>query len=338
MTKKPLIIFTHGGGRLANQLLCYANLLAFLIENNCNTTLINWSFFPYEYLLETPTHRLLSLEGFSFYLLKALNLFALLLKYLPSPISVRLNYYFLKALYLVSNIFSNMKGMIADDRKIYYKFKFMAEYNSRLSLEEDSVVKKIQQTPTTLLGGFNIRCWSLVRKHQDKVKDYLHFKQEYFDQAGKFIQELRQKHDYLIGVSIRQTDYKTWADGRYFFETKQYIEWIKKAQTRFSDKKNIGFIIASDNAQDLSLFEDLPVYLGTGNILKGGNYVEDMIELSMCDLILTPPTTFSAWASFMGKVPLLPLYDTKQNIFQTELLYDSIFDALQHHHLSMGVH
>lgn len=34
----------------------------------------------------------------------------------------------------------------------------------------------------------------------------------------------------------------------------------------------------------------------------------DMYALSQCDYIIGPPSTFNAWASFVGDVPLFSLY------------------------------
>jgi hypothetical protein len=50
--KKKLIIFTHGGGRLANQLTNYAHLFAFWTENKEEFDVINLAFGPYSELFE----------------------------------------------------------------------------------------------------------------------------------------------------------------------------------------------------------------------------------------------------------------------------------------------
>ncbi len=50
--KKNLIIFTHGGGRLANQLTNFAHLFAFWSENKEEFDVINLAFGPYAELFD----------------------------------------------------------------------------------------------------------------------------------------------------------------------------------------------------------------------------------------------------------------------------------------------
>ena len=66
----------------------------------------------------------------------------------------------------------------------------------------------------------------------------------------------------------------------------------------------VGFILTSDEVQDMTLFKDFNVYLCTGSMGENGNFVESILELSQCDYILMPDTTFAGWASFMNDVKM----------------------------------
>ncbi len=46
------------------------------------------------------------------------------------------------------------------------------------------------------------------------------------------------------------------------------------------------------------MFSKLQVTFGTGDL------IEDMYALASCDYLIGPPSTFTMWASFYGKVPL----------------------------------
>ncbi len=48
MKEKKILIFTHGGGRLANQLMNYAHLLAFREEYKSEFDILNLAFRPYK--------------------------------------------------------------------------------------------------------------------------------------------------------------------------------------------------------------------------------------------------------------------------------------------------
>lgn len=44
-----------------------------------------------------------------------------------------------------------------------------------------------------------------------------------------------------------------------------------------------------------------------------GNFIEDQLCLAACDYIMGPPSTYSMWASFYGKVPLYRINDPSYN-------------------------
>ena len=39
-----------------------------------------------------------------------------------------------------------------------------------------------------------------------------------------------------------------------------------------------------------------------------GSWKEDQITLQCCDLIIGPPSTFTMWASYISKIPLIKIY------------------------------
>ncbi len=334
MSDKPLIIFTHGGGRFANQLLNYANLIAFCLEYPEQFDLINVAFWPYGNLLEK-TEKTLCILPTNPTKLSHLTALQQLLDNSPPRLAYYLRRNLLRLAYLGSYLWPNAQGIL-DGQDLDIKGLVGYFYNSIL-LDKEEICQQFSQCSLTLLGGFGVRCWPWVKHHQTKIKTYLAFKPKDLQKAQIFINHLRKKYDYLIGIAIRQTDYKIWAKGRYFFPLSQYSQWIKEAEKRFAHKGRIGFLVTSDRALFPHQLGELDVEIGTGNQTYQGHYIEDMIELSLCDLIMTPPSTFSTWAAFMGNVPLLPLYEISQAIAATEILNSPLFDALNHPHLSIAV-
>ncbi len=151
------------------------------------------------------------------------------------------------------------------------------------------------------------RNWELFSEHQQTIRDFFVPVPPFTQRAQAFIDTLRDlSYDMLVGVLIRQTDYRNWNGGKYFFTTSQYTDWMKQILDLFP-AKNIGFIVASDEQQKPSAFQGLNLHFTSGSVNCGGHYLESLLELSACDLIASPPSTFSAWASFMGNKPLLPL-------------------------------
>ena len=121
---------------------------------------------------------------------------------------------------------------------------------------------------------------------------------------------LREAHalgDEVIGVHIRQGDYRDWKNGVHYFETEQYAHWMSEASQLNASRKSVFLVCASDPLDD-SCFRGLGVVMGPGSVIG------DLHALSLCDRIMGPPSTFSTWASFHGRKPLCMLQHHEQNL------------------------
>jgi len=70
----------------------------------------------------------------------------------------------------------------------------------------------------------------------------------------------------------------------------------------------------------------LSVYFATGSV-NAGLWFESWVELSLCDLIVGLPSTFSATAAWLGTVPLGPVGTAGQELAAAQLLRDPLLDA-----------
>jgi hypothetical protein len=335
--KKGLIVYTHGGGRFANQMICYAHLIAFVAENNYRYDLINMSFWQYLDLFESKSVDILCTFPNQSYELLFLNTLRGILQILSTRGFYYLKIIIIRLLNIYSSLIPNYQSISA--KNLSNPIKLLGVKKEKLDLNSLDDISLFDTVDVTILSGWNIRSWTLFEKHKSVIKDKLLFKKEYVNKSKKFIDELRIKHGYLIGVLIRQGDYRRWRNGKFFFETEQYIDWIKQIRADCSDSHNIGFVIASDESKVLENFDDLNVVFTTGIAGGDGHYIESMIELSLCDLIISPPSTFAAWASFIGDVPLLPLYQKNQfiNLNNEECLCKNILDIINNVHMSFAV-
>jgi hypothetical protein len=98
---------------------------------------------------------------------------------------------------------------------------------------------------------------------------------------------------------VRRSDYKIWNNGRFYFSIDEYRSFIARAQEVFGP--GCHFIIGSEERLAPDAFRDLDCSWCTG-VVGAGHYVESMVELSLCDMIMSPPSTFSAWAAFLGEI------------------------------------
>jgi|TARA_B110000037_G_scaffold114878_1_gene132051 hypothetical protein len=162
-------------------------------------------------------------------------------------------------------------------------------------------LKEFNSNQTIFLRGVNFTADECVRKHQD-------FLREYFEPSIEVVKKTHDVHarfsrgfDMIVGVHVRQGDFKQWLEGSFYFSTKDYAEYMHYIQSQ-STGGNIRFLIFGnlDKEFDSRDYGDLNVerVCGTSE--------EDLYHLSLCNLIVSPLySTFSGWAAFYGKVPLL---------------------------------
>jgi Glycosyl transferase family 11 len=148
---------------------------------------------------------------------------------------------------------------------------------------------------------------------------------EYFTPVGQIRMKAEERlgmarsyGDVVIGVHIRQGDYRDWKGGVHYFETEQYAHWMREAATHYQGRK-VSFLICSSDPVDNCKFGDLAVTAGPGEA------VADLHALSLCDAIMGPPSTFSTWASYHGRKPLCMLQHHRQVVRAEDfLLHDRV--------------
>lgn len=329
---KPLIIYTHGSGRLGNQLFSYAHFIAFLNENPEKYNFINFGFIPYSRLLKNTSENLCCTyptEHNSFLPLKYLApiLEAKSSSKLVSNSKEKLIVNITRLIHGYGSISPQCQSLIVND---IYNWSFIAGNRIQyLDLALPETVDYFSNKMFTALAGWSIRSWSLLEKHKHFVQEALAFHPRYIDIAQPFVDNLRQKYDFLIGVAIRQGDYRSSGEvyKRFLFEVDQYVDWIQQAKDVFAHKGRIGFVLTADEPQDPEKFTGTSVHFSTGIAGGKGHFVESLIELSLCDMVMASGTTFAAWSAFAGNIPFLPLYKLNQKILEEDAL--SYFEALK---------
>lgn len=329
---KPLIIYTYGSGRLGNQLFSYAHFVAFLSENPERYNFINLGFIPYAELFKKTSENLYCTyptKHNSFVLLKYL---APILK-AKSNSKLLLNFQeklivnIIRLIHGYGSISPQYQSLIVND---IYNWSFIAGKRIQyLDLALPETVNYFSNKNFTALAGWSIRSWSLLEKHKNFVREALAFHPRYIDIAQPFINDLRHKYDFLIGVAIRQGDYRSSGEiyKRFLFEVDQYVDWIQQAKDVFAHKGRIGFVLTADEPQDPEIFTGMNVHFSTGIAGGEGHFVESLIELSLCDMVMASGTTFAAWSAFSGDIPFLPLHKPNQNILEKDAV--SYFEALK---------
>lgn len=304
MQTESHIIYTAGGGRLGNQLLNSAHLLAFAMEHP-KFKLINLAFsqFAAEYGNEDLAAQMLNRNNLE-------RPWALL----TSFCDYEANHIFpwhqskwlrLKLLHRIAALRPDSVSIIGGNT--HTRTKLAGERYDYFDMTDLSNVNYLKDVPVSVIAGWNVRAWSLIEKHREQIQSTLQPGDDYQNIAEQFITSQRSKFDVLVGVLMRQGDYRSWQNGRYYFNSNHYHKVITQFCDEFGDV-NVGVIIASDQPQSDELFCSNQFAFTTGIAGGTGHYIESFAELALCDVVISPPSTFSALAAFVGNVPIIPLY------------------------------
>ena len=142
-----------------------------------------------------------------------------------------------------------------------------------------------------------------INKHADPIRAYFTPIEKHAAAVSSLISRARSDCELLVGVHIRQGDYKRWQGGKYYFTTSEYAE-IMRRFTATMPGKRIKFLICSNEKQDEGIFQ------GLNHVMGNNHQLEDMYAFAQCDFLIGPPSTYTSWASFYGSVPLFTLNNT----------------------------
>ncbi len=334
VNQKKLIIFTHGGGRFVNQIFSYAHLIGFIEEHKEEYDLINIAFWDYAPLLKmTAENRACVFPPRNNNFLMVKELIEKVKKFNPKLGTKIQDDIWVEVLHNWGQVYPEAQSVLAND--ILKKKNIPGERLEYLELSERESVEILGRKKTTVLGGWGVKSWVLFEKHEAAIREALAVVPRYGEIGKEYVGNLRKKYEVLVGVLIRQTDYRSYLGGPYFFETEQYVRWMEQVKELFGS--SVGFLVASDEKQDVEKFSHLNVHFATGMAVGKGHYVENLVELSCCDLVMTPPSTFGVWGAFLGNVPVLPLCEVSQVMDKKDILPHHIFDAVRHPVMSIAV-
>jgi hypothetical protein len=158
-----------------------------------------------------------------------------------------------------------------------------------------------------LARGWLFRDYNNIIKHAEAIRNFFTPIDPYVSNISQLIAKARNDCDVLVGVHIRQGDYRIFANGKYFYHTADYCQFMKQIIEVFWNKK-VKFIICSNVYQNEGFFKGLNYIMGSNHI------VEDMYTFTKCDYLVGPPSTYTGWASFYGSVPIFTITALGQNL------------------------
>lgn len=290
---RKLFVIARRCGRLANRLVLFSNIIAFAEEQGHHV--INFTFHSYAGLFEATRRDI----------------------YCQYPVAKSKSWL---------DVVPGVADMVRNTRVFYHAVRAASLLNERCPVLGRSVVtlREIPGKDITFMDGPEIQAeicdarivfvygWlfrapDCVQRHAEKIRAYFKPIEEYERRSRQAVERLRQDTDIVVGVHIRQGDYRIWRGGKCFFPIQQYATWMHALAEQFPSRK-VSFLVCSDEPRHEREFKQLSVGFGAGSP------VGDLYALAKCDYIFGPTGTFSQWASFYGNRPLLQFDDSNSRI------------------------
>jgi hypothetical protein len=318
------VIYTHGGGRLGNQVLRFAHWMAWARAHPGQVEVCNFAFWPFAaYFAVWREH-----PGCVFPL-RAGRADRLARWRMALPRRLR----------EWSEERSRLPRLVQAAGRWRPGWQAIALNIAReesIDLDDPGFLTRIARRPVTTCSGWKIAGWRLVAEQEGELRPLFRPVPEFERRSADFMAGLRQRHEVVIGIFIRQSDYCEWHDGRFYFSTAQYAAWIRQLLDLHGGRR-VAIVVASEEWQEPALFAGLPVFFATGTPNAGGHWFESWVELSRCDFVVSPPSTFSATAAFLGAIPLWPVVSVEQNLAFDQLMADGMIGAARHPVFSLAV-
>lgn len=164
--------------------------------------------------------------------------------------------------------------------------------------ENELYCRTILNNQLVLTHGWNFRVPPLTKKHQDYfINKYTLLPKFYQENTFyKTFNQINRKDFTLVGVHLRRGDYKNWLNGKYYFMDdvyEKYMDNLSDELINHSQKKPF-FIIFSNEKINMVKKENM--------LISNNEWYIDQMIMSKCDYLIGPPSTFTLWASYIGKV------------------------------------
>ena len=278
-SRKKILIVTDNPGRLGNLMNRHGHLLAFAIEHA-------YVLLDYSFLNVSPTFPRLN---------------ANLLQGTPNINVGRTPPLLLKIGFRAFRLFHRWRNCVRRVTNGAVEF-LQARYPTIVNMEDAGFRASIGSAKIVFLSGYLFEARSLFAKHAAAIRSQFDFDEEIKNQGGGYLSALREPGLEVVGVHMRQTDFRTYVEGRWFYTAEQYASVMRWLVAQQPDRQ-IRFLVCSDERQSLDAFHGLDVHI------HSSSYAADMFVLTRCDRLISTSSSFARAAAFLGNIPLLRIFD-----------------------------
>lgn len=289
MNRKTIII-QHNGDELGSQLWNYASIYAYCLERKSEC--INYSFFEFT---EFYPH------------LQPKNLFVKLFFFLPfAHFKGRKSNLYTQSFRFFYKIFVNIirfakkKSLLRLGVTVKYKIFNLPP------TEESKEINALEKKKVMYLDGHLFRNPIGMEKYRRDILRHFAPNQYIQDEVSKRLVSFREKYETVIGVHIRQSDYRSFKRGKFFVDVGHMRTFVDEFIAKFNiDTKTTCFYITSDSPIETSFFK------GLNYIAESDNPAVELYTLSGTDVIIGSDSHFGSFASYYGNIPHIVCHRTE---------------------------
>lgn len=166
-----------------------------------------------------------------------------------------------------------------------------------------------------MIEGWPIRLdnHEMIINQSDAIRDIFTFNTKITTPVDELFSSIK-KENIIVGVHIRRGDYRSWLDGIYYYTDEEYVAAMIYLYDQFKKEgKNVKFLLCSNETIDLNNFNTLDCFT-----IPDSTGEKDLYALSKCDYIIGPPSSYSQWASFVGKKPVNYIMPERKELLLSE--------------------
>jgi len=283
VSRRRVIVIVSPFGNLGNRLFVFANVIAFACQNRA--IVVNPAFHPWRHVFAGTRLGLLPVFP------------PLPLRYCSNNQVERI----VQRLVLVCASIARSPGRFQTWESI------SIDGMERVDLDDPDFTAWFQSKSVVLISGYQYIAAVSMERHAQRIRNYFKQISGYDDAAIAPIVRLRQHCNVVIGVVVRHGGFDQWMGGKYFFDIATYARWINQLLQLLSPQR-VGFFICSDADLDLNVLQ------GVTYEFRSRSDLENRAALSVCDMIISPPSSYAGWAAFISNIPFQLLHSRDQSL------------------------
>lgn len=279
---RTVSILYHNHGRLGNQLWLYASVLAYAFELGYSVE--NPSFFEYaRHFRMRPVEgwrRRVFFDTYSWHYDRRIGRLA-----------------YLVYVWWIRIFFWGRVARVRHDTHEAVPYYLPPTRRSNALYPRQEEILSREDRSTVYIDGWLFRNPEGIRKHHARIRAYLRPNEAIEHHVADSMRQVRDVYQHVVGVHIRQGDYRRHEGGIHYYAPREVAHMLT-GYLHTTRRKYVGFVLCSDEPLDPVDFEGLPV------VFARGNEASDLFTLASCDLIIGSNSTYGAFASYYGDIPL----------------------------------